>query len=139
MPEITDIEKLAPELLKKSQAQLEREITERQMAIDKLRREAEIKAKEELAAQANQHIEAIITGLNFLHDNGALPQKVSDAFTRADGRFVPATFLRAVTAESLVPGAPRRARSSDGPKRRRRVRDPETGELVPSKAMRGGG
>lgn len=138
MPEITDIEKLAPELLKKSQAQLEREITERQMAIDKLRREAEIKAKEELAAQANQHIEAIVSGLTFLHDNGVLPAKVQEAFTRADGRFVPATFLRAVSAESLVPGTPRRSRGAGGHKRHRRVRDPKTGELVPSKAMLAG-
>ena len=139
MVAIDDINKLAPDLLKKSKAQLEREITERQMAMAEIQRQEEIKAKEELAAQANQHIEAIVTGLNFLHDNGALPPKVQEAFTRADGRFVPATYLRAVTAESLVPGTPRRSRSSDGPKRRRRVRDPKTGELVPSKAAQAAG
>lgn len=138
MATITDIEKLRPELLKKSPAELKRQRDEIDMAIARLEREAEIAAKEELAAQANQHIEAIVSGLTFLHDNGVLPAKVQEAFTRADGRFVPATFLRQVTAESLVPGTPRRSRGAGGPKRHRRVRDPKTGELVPSKAMLAG-
>lgn len=132
MATITDVKKLRPELLDMSLAELERRQTEIAMAIEDKRRAEEIKAKEEIAAQANDHIEAIVTGLNFLHDNGALPAKVQEAFTRADGRFVPATFLRQVSAESLVPGTPRRSRG-DGPKRRRRVRD-ASGNLVPSKA-----
>lgn len=130
MAVITDIEKLAPELLKKSKAQIEREITERQMALAELERQEQIKAKEELAARANDHIEAVVAGLTFLHENGILNAKVEEALTRNDGRFVPATYLRAVSAESLVPGAVRKS----GPKRRRRVRDPKTGEMVPSKA-----
>lgn len=129
MPDITDIEKLRPELLKKSLAELERQQTEIAMAIERKRHEEEVKAKEELAAKANDHIEAVVSGLTFLHDNGVLPLKFVEAFSRNDGRFVPATFLRAVTAESLVPGATRRS----GQRKRRRVRD-ASGNLVPSKA-----
>lgn len=133
MPDIHDIEKLRPELLKKSLAELERQQTEIAMAIERKRHEEEVKAKEELAARANDHIDAVVSGLTFLHDNGVLPLKFVEAFSRNDGRFVPATFLRAVTAESLVPREMRPRRAASGPKRRRRVRD-EHGNLVPRRA-----
>ena len=115
MPEITDIEKLAPELLKKSLAQLEREITERQMAMDRIQREAAIKEKEELAGQANSHIDAINEGVTFLHRHGVLPARITEAFSRGDGMFVPAMILRHITAEKLLP-------AQDKPRRRRRTK-----------------
>lgn len=126
---VDDIKKLRPELLEKSDAELERLETEIALAREHKRREAEIKAKEELAAEANRHVEAVLAGVKFLHDNGALPERIAAAFSRNDGQFNPATFLRAVTAEQLVPRA-----AGEKPKRRRRVKDPVTGELVPSKA-----
>ena len=136
MVAIDDIHKLAPDLLKKSRAQLEREITERQMAMAEIERQEQVKAKAELADRANHHIDAIIEGIAFLGENGILPEKVSAAFTRSDGRLVPATVLRHVTPEQLI-GAPRvrvrKARDPNAPKRTRRVRD-ANGNLVPSKA-----
>ena len=92
---------------------------------------AAIAEKEELAAKANVHIDAVVAGVKFLHENGILPEKISGAFSRSDGMFVPATVLRNVTPEQLV-GGPRRG---GGLKRTRRVRD-AAGNLVPSKASR---
>lgn len=130
MVEINDIEKLRPELLTKSLAELERQQTEIAMAIERKKHEAEVKAKEELASRANEHIDSVISGVKFLHDNGILPDRIAQAFSRNDGTFNPGTFLRAVTAEQLVPreNMPRRKTG-----RRRRVRD-ANGNLVPSKA-----
>lgn len=133
MATITDVDKLRPELLGMSVAELERRRTEIDMAIAQKAREEEIKAKEALAVEANKHIDAVVAGVKWLHDNGVLPEKVAAGFSRADGMFTPAQALRNVTAESLVPRVPR-ARKPTGPVQRRRRRDPKTGELVPSKA-----
>lgn len=130
---VSDIKKLRPELLEKSIAELERQQTEIALAIEEKRREADVKAKEELASEANRHIEAMLASAKFLHDNGILPPRLVDALSRNDGQFNPATFLRSVSAEQLV-GGPRKAA---GPKRTRRVRD-ASGNLVPSKASRRG-
>lgn len=89
-----------------------------------------MKAKESLATEANKHVDAVVAGVKFLHSNGLLPMKVAEAFSRGDGVFTPATVLRNVTAEQLVPRADRPKR---GPTKRRRVRD-ANGNLVPSKA-----
>ncbi|TIN10402.1 hypothetical protein [Mesorhizobium sp.] len=132
---ITDVEKLRPELLEISDAEFERRKAELEMAAAERQRRKEIAAKEAIAAQAADHVEAILAGVKFLHDNGILPEKLVGAFSRSDGTFSPATLLRAPTAESLVPRTARAKR--DKPKRTRRVRDPKTGELVPSKASRG--
>lgn len=127
---VDDINKLRPELLMKSPAELQRQRDEIDLALAELERQAAVKAKAALADEANRHIEAVVAGLNFLHENGILPEKAVTAFTRSDGRFVPATIIRAVTADQLV-GGPRKA--SGGAKRSRRVRD-ANGNLVPSKA-----
>ncbi|MFU0504090.1 hypothetical protein [Pseudaminobacter sp. NGMCC 1.201702] len=124
------IEKLRPELLEKSPAELERLATEIAMAQAELARRAEVAAKEELAAEANRHVDAVLAGVKFLHDNDLLNKRLVDALTLGTGAFAPSTFLRSVTAEQLVP----RAARPSGEKKRRRVRDPKTGELVPSKA-----
>ena len=55
------------------------------MALAEKAREAEVKAKEELAADANKHIDAILSGVKFLHENGLLPAKVATGFFNADG------------------------------------------------------
>lgn len=134
MVAIDDINKLRPELLKKSPAELRRQRDEIDLALIEIERQEQVKAKAELADRANHHIDAIVEGINFLGENGILPEKVAAAFTRSDGRLVPATVLRHVTPEQLVGGVRVRVRN-DGPKRRRRVRD-EHGNLVPSKASR---
>lgn len=127
---IDDINKLAPELLKKSKAQLEREIVERQLAMAELIRQEEVAAKEQLATDVNRHLEAISEGVRFLHANGQLHKRLEDALTGGNGSFMPSAFLRPVTAEQLV-GGPRRVggRRKPGEPRKRRRRNPETGEL----------
>lgn len=125
---ITDIEKLRPELLNKSMAELARLKAEIELAEIELGRRELVKAKQALADEANNHIDAVVAGVKFLHENGMLPEKLTAAFSRSDGMFVPATVLRNVTAESLVPSA----KKTRAP-RRRRVRDAD-GNLVPSKA-----
>lgn len=124
---ITDITKLAPDLLTKSRAQLEREITERQMALAEMERNERIKDAEETVLAANKHIDAIVDGMKWLHDKGLLPERVAAGFSRADGVFTPTVALRNITAESLVPAlraprAPRKPRDPNAPKRRRRTK-----------------
>lgn len=115
---ITDVKKLRPELLEMSVSELERRRAEIDMAIADKRREEEVKAKEAMAVTANDHIESIIAGVKFLHENGILPERVAQAFSRGDGMFVPAMMLRTITAESLVakPSKP------EGKKRIRRTK-----------------
>lgn len=126
---VTDIKKLRPELLTKSDAELERLANEIALARAHKAHEAEVAAKAALADEANKHIEAVLAGVKFLHDNGILPERMTTALSRGDGQFNPATFLRSVSAEQLVP----RSARADRPKRTRRVRDAD-GNLVPSKA-----
>lgn len=112
MATITDIEKLRPELLDKSLGELARLKAEIEMAQAEVQRREDVKAKEALADEANTHIDAVVAGVKWLHANGLLPGKLTEAFSRADGVFTPATVLRNVTAEQLVPGTqkPRKAR-----------------------------
>lgn len=119
MATIDDVEKLRPELLTKSLAELERQRAELDMAIERKKREAEVKAKEDLAAEANRHIEAVLAGVGWLQRHALLPEKVAAGFTGANGAFMPASFLRAVSAESLVDG-PRK--TAGGAKRARRTK-----------------
>lgn len=126
---ITDITKLAPELLSKSRAQIEREIAERQMALAEMERRERIKDAEETVLAANKHIDSIIEGVKWLHDKGLLPERVATGFSRADGIFTPTVALRSITAESLVPALkvprtprPPRPRDPNAPKRKRRTR-----------------
>lgn len=122
----SDISKLRPELLSKSLPELARLKAEIELAEVELGRRELVKAKAALAEEANTHIDAVVAGVKFLHDAGILPAKVTEAFSRSDGMFVPATVLRNVTPEQLV-GGPRR--SGGGEKRTRRRRNKVTGEL----------
>jgi hypothetical protein len=108
---VTDIYALRPETKDKSLAEAERLLAEAQMLVDRKRQEAEIAAKQELAAEANRHIDAVVAGVKWLQERGILPEKVAAGFKRdGDGMFSPAMFLRNVTAESLVGGKPTRQR-----------------------------
>lgn len=128
------IEKLRPELLTKTDAELERLAAEIAMAQQEKRRRADIAAKEELAAEAATRVERVVADIKWLHDNGLLPDRVAQGFSRGDGMFVPGMILRAPTAESLVPKVARPP--SDRKFRRRRGPD---GEFIPSKAARKAG
>lgn len=116
---VSDIEKLRPELLEKSRAELARLKAEIELAEAELSRRELVKAKEALAAEANQHIDAVVAGVKWLHDNGLLPDKVASGFKReGDGMFSPSMFLRNVTAESLAGGKPQRRRGRMTPAER---------------------
>lgn len=132
------IEKIRPELLTKSDAELERLAAEIAMAQAEKRRIADVAAMEAIAAQAGDHVEAIVAGVKFLHEHGLLPDRVAAGFSRSsDGMFAPGMILRAPSAESMVPKAARAA--PKGEKRFRRRKDPKTGEYIPSKAAQKAG
>ncbi|MBZ9943407.1 hypothetical protein LB533_20180 [Mesorhizobium sp. BR1-1-13] len=131
------IDKIRPELLTKTDAELQRLADEIAMAQAEKKRQADVAAMEAIASQAADHVEAIVAGVKFLHEHGLLPERVTQGFSRGDGTFAPGMILRAPTAESLVPRAPRKAPA--GEKRFRRRKDPKTGEYVPSKAARKAG
>lgn len=132
---ITDVKKLRPELMEISDAEFERRAAEFELARQERKRIADVKAMEAVAAQASDHVEAIVAGVKFLHEHGLLPERLVTGFSRNDGTFAPGMILRAPTAESLVPRAPRSAPEGEKKRRRRRV----GGELVPSKASQKGG
>ncbi|MER9170932.1 hypothetical protein NKI12_26980 [Mesorhizobium australicum] len=124
------IDKIRPELLSKSDAELERLAAEIAMAQAEKKRLADVAAKEELAAEAGARVERVVADIKWLHDNDLLPKRVAEGFSRGDGMFSPGMILRAPTAESLVP----RERKPAGEHKFRRRKDPKTGEYVPSKA-----
>ena len=134
MATITDVEKLRPELLNMSVAELERRRTEIDMAIAKKHAEEEAARRAALVDEATGKVDAVVSGLRWLHDNGFLSAKVTEAFSRGDGQFNPAIYVRAPRSIEEVLRTPRK----EGVRRRRR-RDPETGELVPSKRARAAG
>ena len=110
------IDKIRPELLTKSDAELERLAAEIAMAQAEKKRQADVAAKEAQAVEAGERVERVVSDVKWLHDNGMLPQRVTDGFSRGDGIFVPGMILRAPSAESLVP-------REKGEKRRRRTRE----------------
>ncbi|RWP19244.1 MAG: hypothetical protein EOR00_09045 [Mesorhizobium sp.] len=132
------IDKIRPDLLTKSDAELERLAAEIAMAQAEKKRLADIKEKEALAAEAGVRVERVVADVKWLHDNDLLPKRVAEGFSRGDGMFSPGMILRAPTAESLVPKAARTAKP-DGEKKFRRRKDPKTGEYVPSKAAQKAG
>lgn len=89
MAKIEDITKLRPELLEKSQAELERQMTEIQMALNWKAEEGARKERAAKVAEASTRIDAVLDGLRWLHDNGLLSEKVAGYFTNAKGVFAP--------------------------------------------------
>lgn len=114
---ITDVEKLRPELLTKSPAELQRMATEIQMAIEHQSQEARRKEVSSIVAEANTHIEAIVAGLRFLEKHNLLSDDVKAAHTSSSGVFTPHLRYKAVDADRVL------ARMSDAPvKKTRRKR-----------------
>ncbi len=116
MATITDVKKLRPELMEISDAEFERRAAEFELARLERKRIADVKAMEAIAAQAGDHVGAMVAGAKFLHEHGLLPERLVVGFSRGDGMFVPGMILRAPSAESLVP------KVAGGEKRKRRRR-----------------
>lgn len=91
---LTDVSKLRPDLLEKSQAELERQMAEIQMAIAYKAEEGARKEREARHAEAVKHVEAIWSGLQFLNEHGFLSDAVREFFTYAKGAFTPHLKLR---------------------------------------------
>lgn len=102
MAKIDDIQKLRPELLDKSTAELERQMTELQMALDHKKAEAERKEVAALVDEVNSVQEAVSKGLAFLHENRLLAESVISAYTTAGGSFAPHLKHRPVDADRML-------------------------------------
>lgn len=94
MVKITDIKALRPELLEKSQAELERQMAELQMALQWKAEEGARKERAAKIAQASDHIDKVLEGLKWLHENDFLGETVKAAFTNAKGVFTPHLSMR---------------------------------------------
>jgi hypothetical protein len=84
MAEITDVSKLAPDLLNKSTAQLEREIAERQMALGELKRREEEKRRASVIAEIGTRMDRVVEDLKWLHANNALSDNFVAKFQGKD-------------------------------------------------------
>lgn len=86
---VTDVEKLRPELLDMSVAELERRRSEIDMAIE---RKAAIEAEQQRAKdveEADGRITQLFEHLKWLHEKNFLAPKLVEAFTSGDGQFAP--------------------------------------------------
>jgi hypothetical protein len=94
MATITDIEKLRPELLDLSVAELERRKIEIDMAIE---RKAAIEAEE---VRKSQHAEAVelteqlVKVVTKLHELNRLPPRLQAALSKESGEFVPGLYIK---------------------------------------------
>jgi small-conductance mechanosensitive channel len=115
---INDIEKLRPELLQKSKAELERQLAEIQMAIDRKNDEEKKAAVAQTVIDANRHQQAVIEGLKFLESNHLLSDEVKAAFTTGAGVFNPSLRFKEVTADRII----LRKEQAEKPRKARRKR-----------------
>lgn len=83
------IEKLRPELLEKSDAELDRLIAELQMAKDAKAVKAEAERRERLTGEAIAHMDQVVESLKWLEANGFMSEKVRASYTTAGGVFAP--------------------------------------------------
>lgn len=111
---ITDVEKLRPELLTKSPAELQRMATEIQMAIDHQAQEARRKEVASIVKEANAHIENIVAGLRYLESHSLLSDEMKTAHSSTAGVFTPHLRYKQVDADRVL------ARMGDAPKKTRR-------------------
>jgi hypothetical protein len=94
MAQITDIEKLRPELLDMSVAELERRKIEIDMAIEKKAAiEAEGRRKEE-HEEAIGLTEELVKIVSRLHELNRLPPRVLQALSKESGEFVPGLYIK---------------------------------------------
>ena len=102
MAKIEDIEKLRPELLGKSVAELERQMAELQMALDRKKDEEKKAALAQVVIEANNHQENLVEALKFLEHWRLLPDDVKAAYTTTSGVFNPGIKHKEVTADRII-------------------------------------
>lgn len=117
MAEINDISKLRPELLDKSEKELERMMVEIQMAQEHKRHEARKKEVASLVVKINGAIESFNKAVSDLNDAGFLNPAIRDVLTTEKGVFSPHLKHKQVDADRVLA---RMAASDDKPKRRKR-------------------
>jgi len=123
MVKIDNIKQLRPELLDKSDAELERLETEIRMARQHKADEAARKEIESLVSQVNAAQDTILKSLNFLYEQKVLPEGVTAAYTTAGGSFAPHLRHRHVDADRLL--AIRASLDDTKPKKTRQARKPK--------------
>jgi hypothetical protein len=89
MAVIEDVKKLKPELLELSPAEIDRRIAELQMAKDEIKKKEDAEFRAFQAEHAGEHIDKILAGLRFLHENDFLAENVIKFFTTEKGQFMP--------------------------------------------------
>lgn len=94
MPEINDIEKLRPELLNKSVAELDRMMAEIEMAKAK---KAEQEAAKRRAKEYEESIdltETLLKTVSRLHEIGRLSPRLTQALSKGTGEFTPGLYIK---------------------------------------------
>lgn len=99
---ITDVEKLRPDLLTKSPAELQRMATEIKMAIEHQAHEARRKEAAGIVDEANAAIEAIVSGLRTLEKHNLLSDEAKLFYSSATGAFMPHLRFKPVTADRVI-------------------------------------
>jgi hypothetical protein len=89
MAEITDIEKLNPDLLKLSAAEIKRRMTELQMALDKKEEQEKAELRKLMIEEAGHHVDAVLTGLRWLEEHKFLSEAVVAFLSTEKGQFMP--------------------------------------------------
>lgn len=92
--EVTDIEKLRPELLTMSVAELERRRIEIDMAIAHQAKIEEEKKREQDLALAQIAFDKMMDAITELNDLNRLPDRIKSALTSDDGTFQPGRYLK---------------------------------------------
>lgn len=126
MAKIDDIQKLRPELLDKSTAELERQMTELKMALDFKAAEAARKEIADLVAKVNEKQAAFLESMAFLHEHKLLPTETIAAYTTAGGSFAPHLRHRPVDADRMLAIKAQIKADAEGKTvKKRRVRAPK--------------
>jgi hypothetical protein len=83
MTNILDIEKLRPDLLAKSDSELERQIVEMQMALQKKKAIEEAKEREMIMAEARQRVDRMVGDIQWLVEKDMLLDLVTQLISFA--------------------------------------------------------
>ncbi|HWU60400.1 hypothetical protein [Rhizobium sp. C1] len=81
MTSIQDIDKLRPELMSKSDAELERQITELQLALEKKKALEEEKERALVLAEARERIDRLVSDIMWLHEKNLLIDVAAELFS----------------------------------------------------------
>lgn len=81
MTSIQDIDKLRPELMSKSESELERQITELQLALEKKKALEEEKERAMILAEARERIDRLVSDVMWLHEKNLLIDVAAELFS----------------------------------------------------------